>query len=69
MAEKVTERPHIAQGWRESEDETRAAVTAFDELVQAAAAVERFATRHDGDDRMFDRLHAALAAVEARRHV
>lgn len=35
----------------------RAAVA---ELMEAAATVERNAVRCDGDDRMFDRLHAAL---------
>jgi len=34
------------------------------ELINAASAVEYNATRHDGDDRMFDRLHAALARVQ-----
>lgn len=38
--------------------EARAAVS---ELVSAAHAVERLATRHDGDDRMFNRLRAAIA--------
>jgi len=37
--------------------EARAAVA---ELVEAAATVERMATRHDGDERMFNRLRAAL---------
>ena len=33
------------------------------ELIAASTTVERRATRHTGDDRMFDRLRAALARV------
>lgn len=41
----------------------RAAVA---DLVEAAATVEKLATLHDGDDYMFDRLHAALAPFMER---
>jgi hypothetical protein len=49
--------------WPEAQ-KARAAVA---ELIEAATAVERLATRHNGDDRMFDRLHAALASFSEAR--